>query len=243
LKDYKKTFLVTGNAEGCIFGDITGDQAKNLMDKIFTNVPAGKPTADNVLDTEPIIAPVIKKYYADGPQSLIAFAMKCPRLKTPKRYPAVVLFRILGEGQIFRSRIMSTLRGELGLIYNGSVHMMDLKHSSYLLGILETDNSKVDKAIASLKKIIKNLRTEGISQDDLDFAKSNFKGSVLVELRTSASLCAFHFSAMLNGYETNALTEVLEKIDKVSLEEVNSLAGEILDENNITFVTIGGNAQ
>jgi predicted Zn-dependent peptidase len=38
------------------------------------------------------------------------------------------------------------------------------------------------------------------------------------------------------------LSEIMEKIDKVTLEEVNSLAAEIFDENNMPFVIIGGNA-
>jgi zinc protease len=91
-----------------------------------------------------------------------------------------------------------------------------------------------------LKAIVKDLRENGINESELLFAKSNMKGKMLVSLRTSEDICHFYFHKKLQGFGTTVLAETIEKIDATTLEEVNSLAKEILDENNMSFVVIGG---
>jgi zinc protease len=240
LKNYKSKFLTAGNAEVCIFGDVSEKEAAALADKIFSGVKFGKPSADNVEDVAIKLNSEVKKYYAEGPQSLILFVLKTERPLSEKRYAAMVLYRILGEGSIFKGRILSKLRTEKGLIYGGTVNNVDLNHSSYVLGRLQTDNSKVQNAIDSLKEIVKNLREKGIGESELQFAKNNIKGMMLVSLRTSEDLCDFYFNKKLQGFKRTALPEIMEKISQVKLEEVNSLAREILDENCMSFVVIGG---
>ena len=112
-----------------------------------------------------------------------------------------------------------------------------------MLGILETDNKKVDKAIAALKNIIKDLREKGITEDELKFAKGYINSSTLVQLRTSGKLCNFYFAEMMRGRGVNALNERLDGINNVTLNEVKKFCKDNLDENNIPFVIIGGNAQ
>jgi zinc protease len=238
LQNYKKQFLITSIVEICVFGDISESEAKSLVDKIFAGIKAGKPLADNVKNVEPKLKSEIKKYYADGPQSSIFFVLKNERPLFEKRYIAAILYRILGEGCAFKGRILSKLRTENGLIYGGGLHNVDLKHASYIFGMLQTDNAKVQAAIDLLKTVIRDLREKGITQKELEFAKNNIKGSLLVGLRTSGDLCEFYFNRKLQGFGTNALSETIEKIDRATLEEVNSFAREILDE--ITFVVIGG---
>ena len=45
----------------------------------------------------------------------------------------------------------------------------------------------------------------------------------------------------LQGYSINVLEEFLHGIDAVSLEQVNTIAQKLLDENKLPVVVIGGN--
>jgi zinc protease len=238
LKDYKSKFLTVSNAEICIFGDISENEAISLIDGIFSKIKNGEPATDDIKDIEPQLNSQTKKYYADGPQSSIFFVLKTERPTSDKRFAAAILYRILGEGLVFKGRILSKLRTEKGLIYSGNAYSVDLKHSSYIFGELHTDNSKVQEAINLLKSIIKDLREKGITESELQFAKNNINGKLLVSLRTSEDLCRFYFHKKLQGFGTNALSETIEKINQVTLTEVNSLAAKILDKDE--FVVIGG---
>ena len=243
LKRYKEKFIVTNNAEACVFGDLSESKAIQLVDKIFEKIKNGETAEDLIPDIEPKLNSVQKKYYAQGPQSTIAFALKCAKPKDVDVYAATIVSTMLGNPPLFKTRIMGILRGKLGYIYSGRVIVVHQNHASYMLGILETDNKKVDKAIAALKNIIKELREKGITEDELKFAKGYINDSTLVQLRSSGKLCNFYFAEMMRGRGVNALNERLDGINNVTLDEVKKFCRENLDENNIPFVIIGGNAQ
>ena len=163
LKNYKSNYLVTSNVKICVFGDLTEEEAKNCIDKIFAGVKKGNFTEDIVKNTEPILSNEDEKYPSDGPQTTIVFALKTVKPDSPQYFANVLLYHILGGG-VFKSRIMSRLRSKEGLIYSGGVQSINLKHADYARGILITDNSKVEKAIDSLKDIIRDMRTVGITE-------------------------------------------------------------------------------
>ena len=241
IKKYKSKYIVTSNAQACIIGDLTQEEARNCLDKILEGVEKGEPANDNVSAAKIILSSDVKKYHLDGPQSTISFAIKSVKPNAQDFYAQAILRCILG-GPIFYSRIMSKMRTQEGLVYGGFVKLRNLSHANYMCGFLQTDNSKVEKAISMLKDILKDLRGNGISEKDLEFAKNNLRGNFLVSLRTSRDLCDFFFDEMRIGINISP-QEYVENISKVKLEEVNKLASTILDENNISLIVIGGAAE
>ncbi|MBQ7674043.1 MAG: insulinase family protein [Alphaproteobacteria bacterium] len=240
LHKYRKKFIVANNAQGCVFGNISEEQAKRLIDKIFDKIDDGKKAKNIVVDIEPKIFSLKKQYYVNGPISLIIFILKGTKLTSPNRFPARIFSTIFGEGSLFKGRLMGILRGK-GYIYGGSINTLNFDHSDYILGMLETDNSKVEAAITTLKGIIKDFREKGITESELQFAKNLLKGSTVVGLRSSGSLCGFFFTAMRKGLGVNALSDFLDGIDKVTIEEVNGFCKNNLNENDIPFIIMGGN--
>ncbi|MDR3186829.1 MAG: insulinase family protein [Holosporaceae bacterium] len=242
LKKYRKKFLVTANAEACVFGDVSEKEAVSLLDKVLFKMEKGRPAEDHISDTAPLLTSEIVRYHVEGPQSAITFVLKNEKPLSPRRAAAAVLYRILGENSLFKSRIMSELRMKRGLIYSALMAPVDLNHANYIFGVLWTDNSKVSQAMAALAKVVKDLREKGLTKEELEFAKKNIVGALFVGLRTSGDFCDFCFKKMLDGFKIDALPHLLEKIANVQLEEVNDLAKELLDENNMSCLVIGGGA-
>lgn len=240
LKSFHKKYIVRSNVELCIFGDISEKEAVKLADQILSSIPKGEKALDCIPDIEPTLENFSEKYYIEGPQSYIIFALPNVQRNSEQKFAASVLYLILGDGG-FKSHIMQKLRSELGLIYYGGVNKNERKHSCFEIGLLQTSNNNTTAAIYNIKSLLKNLKEKGISQKELDFAKNNIKGNFLVSLRTSGDLCYFYIMKKLQGHSINALEEFLHGIDSVTLEQVNSLANQILDEKNIPIVIIGGN--
>ena len=240
LKSFHKKYIVRSNVELCIFGDISEKEAIKLADRILYSIPKGKKAQDNIPDIEPTLENFNKKYHIEGPQSYIVFALPNILKNSDQKFAASILYLILGGGS-FKSHIMKKLRSELGLIYYGGVNKIEKKHSCFEIGLLQTSNSNTTAAIDNIESLLKNLKEKGISPKELDFAKNNIKGQFLVNLRTSGDLCYFYIMKKLQGHSTDALEEVLRGIDAVTLDQVNSLANQILDEENIPIVIMGGN--
>lgn len=242
LKAYREHFIVAKNAEVCVFGNIGEDKAIQLIDKIFEKIPNGTAAIDNIKDVNPEFSDKIEKYFVPGPQSTVLFALKFAKPSSQDKYAAQIASLILGNPPLFKTKIMGILRSKLGYIYGGRVIPIHMTHASYLLGVLQTDNAKVEKTIAAMKDIIRNLRENGITQSELDFAKGYItNGAMLVALRTSKNLCAFFFSEMQKGMGPNILNEQFEGIKKVTVNEVNKFCKENFDENNVPFIVMGGN--
>ena len=237
LKDYRSKYIVINNARACIFGDVTENEASLCLDTIFSGVEKGEQTKDFVKDAEIILSPNVKNYHMIGPQSTISFALKAVKPGSADRYAMILLYNIIGASA-FNSRIMTRLRKEEGLVYFGFINQVILSHAWYASGILQTDNTKVEKAITALREIIKNVREKGVTEEELEFFKDNIKGKFLVSLRTSRALGGFYFNKMRIGVDETP-EEVVEKISKVTLKDVNKLASEILDEEKMSFIVIG----
>lgn len=243
LKNFKNKYIVAKNAEVCVFGDISETEAANLVDKVFKNVPDGSEVPDNIPQVSPKLEKMEKRFYVPGPQSKVFFVLKFVRPKAKDIAAAEIVSTVLGGPILTKSKILGILRGKLGYIYTGIVTEVHKQHADYLVGSLLTDNNKVSKAIDALKKIIKDLRENGITKDELDFAKGFINGSTLVGLRTSGSLCDFYFSELLKGQDVDALEKFLIGISGVTLEDVCEYCRKNLDENAIPFIIIGGNPE
>lgn len=240
LKAFHKKHIVRSNIEFCVFGDISEQNAKKLVDSILFSIPKGEKFTDNIPDIEPKYANIHKNYYIEGPQSYIFFALPNVLKNSPDRFAAAVLYLTLG-GDNFKSRILKRLRSDLGLIYSGGVSKLQKNHSCFEIGFLQTSNKNVSKAIEQIKLLLKDLREKGITKEELAFAKSNIKGTFLVNLRTATNLCSFYMDQKLKGHSTNSLDEFLNGIDSVTLEQVNSLAKKLINENNMPILVFGGN--
>lgn len=240
LEAFHKKYIVRSNVELCVFGDISEAEAVKLADRILASLPQGKKSPDNIPNTEAKLQNFSRSYYYEGPQSYEIFALPNILEISDQKFAATILYQILG-GHSFKSKIMKILRSELGLIYGGGVNKIEYKHSSFSVGVLQTSNKNTNAAISEIKLILKQLKEKGISQEELDFAKNNIKGSFLVGLRTSENLCHFYMTKKLQGYSTNVLEEFLKGIDSVKLEQVNTVAKKLFDENNLPVVLIGGN--
>lgn len=241
IKKFKDTYIVARNAEVCVFGDVSEEEAVSLVDRIFENVADGSEAPDNIPDVSPKLDGMQKKYYVHGSQSSVFFVLKFARPNSEDIAAASIVSTVLGGPILTKSKVLGILRGKLGYIYSGRVVNVNERHADCLVGFLLTDNSKVSKAIDALKNIVKDLRENGITQEELDFAKGYINGSTLVGLRTSGRMCDFYFNKMLKGGGVDSLHRYLKGINAVNLEEVREYCRNNFDENAIPFVVIGGN--
>ncbi len=239
LKSFHKKYIVRSNVELCIFGDVSETEAVTLADKILSAIPKGKKAQDNILDIQPILKNFIQNFHYEEPQSYIFFALPNILKTSEQKFAATLLYLILG-GDSFKSKIIETLRSESGLIYSGGLQKIEHSHACFEIGILQTANKNVNTVIDKVKKLLKKLKDEGISEKELNFAKNNLKGKFLVNLRTSENLCYFYMLKKLQGHSLSVLEKFLKGIDSVTLDQVNSVAKKLLDEKNIPVVVIGG---
>lgn len=175
--------------------------------------------------------------YRDDEQSNIAMLFPCPNDGNYKDFLAVKLLNnIIGNST--SSRLFQNIREGRGLTYN--IYSSDNFYVGYAeLGIY---SSMADENLYQVYKLIideiDSLRSNYISQDELDFAKEQYKGSVLMNLEDTEDRML-----MIGEYEVNnrrllSLEEVLNIIDYIDLDYMKKTIDEIF--KNVMSLGITG---
>jgi predicted Zn-dependent peptidase len=84
------------------------------------------------------------------------------------------------------------------------------------------------------------IRSEPVSQAELDRAKENVKGRTVLSMESPLARMNRLGSSLLMGVPLLTLDETLAKIDAVALEDVSALASELLASERLCAAGVGG---
>ncbi len=146
-------------------------------------------------------------------------------------YKATIANFILGGGG-FGSRLMEEIRVKNGLAYSVYSRISFSKSSSKFSGYLQTKIESQDKAVKLVKKMIKDFTKNGVTKEELSSAKKFLLGSEPLRNETLSQRVGRSFNEYYKGFKQGHTKEVLKKIEKLTLKDLNKFIishGEIRD--------------
>lgn len=155
-----------------------------------------------------------------------------------------VLNTILGDGT--SSRLFNDLREKQKLAYrvesdidfvgNTGVVVLGIKTTTddKTAGVQQFDNVK--KSLEGFKKHIELLKTEPVSENELNAAKLRIKTKLLNSIETSDSQTVVLDSSIDSITGLNSLNENLKLVDSVTAEDIKNAANYIFSTPSITSV-------
>lgn len=155
----------------------------------------------------------------------------------PKRFDIWVLNTVLGGGM--SSRLFQRIREEEALAYSVYSYLDFYRDSGLVAIYLGVDKDKVAASLSLALKEITRLKNEPLGRDELAHAKAQIKGSMMLGLESVSNRMFRLARTAISGLPFMPLGEVLDKIDRVSLEDVRCLAGQIFDPKNLAVSAIG----
>jgi predicted Zn-dependent peptidase len=156
-----------------------------------------------------------------------------------RRYALTLLSTVLGGSM--SSRLFTEVREKRGLCYYVRTDV-DYYHNTGIFGASAgVDPNRIEEAI---KVIIKEFRdiSEGsnpITAEELKKAKDYINGTMVLGLEDSRSVAQFFGLKQVLVDEVSSPNEVLDRINKVALDEVNSLAKELIQDGEVRLAVIG----
>ena len=154
-----------------------------------------------------------------------------------RRFVLRVLDNILGGTS--SSRLFQEVRELRGLAYN--VYSFQSLHAdSGLIGIyLGTRPDNVAPALKVVADELERLREDGVTPDELERSKENVKGRIVLSLESTASRMSRLGAAVLSDLPLLSVDEVVQRIEAVTLEEVNGLMRELLAPERLSATAVG----
>lgn len=175
----------------------------------------------------------------DFEQSTIAIAYPSVSAEDPLNATQLVINIILGSGM--SSRLFQRIREKLGLAY--SVYTMPSAYTETgFFGIyLNVAKENAAKAVGETKEELIKFVTEGISEDELELAKSQLiSASVFAQENLQAIMNATGKKLVLTGKKFD-LDEQIREFSAVTRQDVVNFAQKIFSSEKVGLAYVGKN--
>jgi len=184
-----------------------------------------------------IAAPIIIKKNKNLEQAHLIIATPFVDAKSERRYAADILTNALGGGT--SSRLWQKVREEKGLAYSvgaSAALYQDCGVFSIYAGTSPKQTEEVlDISLKELRAVVRH----GISGEELELVKAQSVASILLGLEDSSTRAGtLAHLEMIHGRQI-PLAETLQKIEDVTIEEVQELAREFFQTEKIAFGALG----
>ena len=185
------------------------------------------------------IKPQIHIKHKKTEQAHLAMGLRTVSLDSPEKYPLSVLSSILGGGM--SSRLFHEVREKRGLAYYVRCNSDQYTDAGSLVATAGVDPKRIDEAIEVIISEFVALRDgkKKIGKEELKKGKEFLKGHLVLELEDSRSVSIFYATQELLEREIDNPSDVISKIDKVSVGDVMDVATKYFVQKGFNLAVIG----
>jgi zinc protease len=237
MRQFMTERLARDNLIVAAVGDITPDQLARRLDQLFGALPMkakpwllARPTpaaADRVIVIERAV-----------PQSVIRWGQAGILRKDPNFFAAYIMNHILG-GAGFESRLMSEVREKRGLAYSTSSSLATMDQAGLLMGAADTRNDSAAKTIEVVRAEWQRMHDIGVTQDELNDAKTYITGSYALQFSSSSAISGVLLGIQLEELGIDYINRRDKLISAVTANDVNKVAKSLLSPDKLTVVVVG----
>ncbi len=162
---------------------------------------------------------------------------EAPHLKAHLRFAAAILNTILGGSM--SSLLFQEIREKRGLAY--SVYsFLSAYVDTGLMGVyVATDPGAVNRVLKVINREIRKIQQQGITQVDLDAAREHLVGGILLSSESPDSrMMRLAKNEYIYGKYVS-YEEIVSELEKVTVDEVVTVARDAFKSNGISLVTLG----
>ena len=218
-------------------GDIAPEELGRLLDSALGGLPA---------EAEPFDVPEFMPAATDEtlivrkeiPQSVVMFGMPGIKRDDPDYFVAVLLNHVLGGGS-FSSRLYTEIREKRGLAYSVYSSVYPLENSGLIIGGVGSANARVAESLALVREQFADVAENGISEAELDAAKTYITGAFPLRLDSNARIA--RTLVVLQDFDLGIdyLDRRAAIINAVTIDDVRRMADRLFDAGNMLTVIVG----
>ncbi|BAY74773.1 peptidase M16 domain-containing protein [Nostoc linckia NIES-25] len=223
-----------------IVGDFEVESMRSLIESKFADweVSAQPPTLKYPTVSLPEKIVSVNRVLPDKAQAVTYIGHPSINRYDPRFYAVLLLNQILG-GDTLSSRLGTEVRDRQGLSYGIYSYFLVGKNAGTFLIEMQTSPEDSIKAIASTRQILQQIHHQGVTALEVETAKCTLIGNYNVSLANSEELTDTILMNEVYGLDRAELHSFAQKIQQVTLEEVNQAAQELIHPDQIVVVTAG----
>ncbi len=217
-------------------GDITAEELSKLLDRLLLDLPeTGAPIpgkAEVTIDGGITVVPF------DTPQSVAVFGQPGIDRDDDDFFAAYIMNNILGGGS-FESRLMDEVREKRGLTYGVYSHLVPRDLANVYMGSVASSNDRIAEAIEVIAAEWERMRRDGVTEKELNASKTYLTGAYPLRFDGNSQIAGILTGMQMQGLPIDYINTRNDKVNAVTLEDVNRVAAELLDPERLHFVVVG----
>jgi predicted Zn-dependent peptidase len=156
------------------------------------------------------------------------------------RFAFTVLTTLLGGGM--SSRLFQRIREELGYAYSVFTYSETARDAGMMGTYLAVKPANAGAAINEVFNELEKIKNGGVGVEELRDTKEHLKGKILLGLETStAKMMRIARNEIYYGRQISE-REIIERINRVTIDDVLESASDLLDRDKNTVVSLGPSA-
>jgi predicted Zn-dependent peptidase len=240
VKAYFEKYFTPNNTYLVIIGDVDTKSVVKLAKKHFKNWEKASTTNTEIV--EPNANPeALEINFVDMPnavQSNISLTSNVKlKMSDPDYHAVLIANKILGGG--FNSYLNMNLREEHGYTYGARSSVGTDKYISRFRAGAAVRNAVTDSAVVETIKEIKRFQTEPVEADALANAKAKYVGDFVLALERPSTIAQYAINTKVNELPEDFYATYLEKINAVSIEDVNRVANLYFTADKARIIVVG----
>jgi len=216
-------------------GNVSHETLVSLVNAEFSAISsAWKPDG---LDFRPQGGRKVHLTERDLEQTLICMGTRALQQDHPDRYAMHLLTTILGGGM--SSRLFQEVREKKGLAYSVYAYVISHADSGALVVYSGTEQKHCREVIDIALAEMVRLKREPVTQAELDSAREQLKGKLLMSLESSDSLMTRLAKNIIYLGRHQPIENILSGFDTVKSQDVMDIAGKLFDGECLNLEVMG----
>ena len=214
-------------------------QHEKFVELVNNSFHAMKPVSNGFHSAPPKIVPrIVLRNKKSLEQVQICVGVPSYPITHEKRHSSYILNTLLGGGM--SSRLFQNIRERQGLAYAIYSDLNPYRDTGCLSVYAGTSRTTATKVVESIVSEFRKLKSDIVPADELRRAKDQLKGSLMLSLESSTARMSNLARQEMYFDRFYGLDELIQKIEAVTAEEVQTIANTFFQTDNIA-VTILGN--
>jgi predicted Zn-dependent peptidase len=235
LIDYKQSRYSPGDIVISAAGNIRHEELISLMEHAFSHM-----SSDWLSPTETPVSHAgsrLNQCERDLEQTLLCMGTNGLSLDHPDRFALYLLNTILGGGM--SSRLFQEVREKRGLAYSIYSYVISHADCGALVIHAGTEQKQCRDVIEIALQQMGQLKQEPVPRDELDAAREQIKGSLLMSLESSDNLMTRLAKNEIYLRRNQGVEEILAAFDAVTGDDIQRLGNQLFDGSCLHLEVMG----
>ena len=232
------TFVVRSGAVFGFAGDISDSAARQYAQQLWNKLPdtptPPRPTLPSTMSTLGRRLCIVDK--PDRSQSQVIMGHGAPSFGSEDYLALSVVEAAFGG--TFTSRLMQEIRVKRGWSYDTGCQLGRARGGHWLRIFLAPSEEVTPEAIAVVCEMYERLRTDGLSNEELEFCKAYLAGSVAFSLATPQARMRIATSNALLGLPDGFAERLPQRLNELTPQQVNQAIERWLRPDQLLTVVV-----